>query len=216
MAFVPGLKRTELTRLLTTRRLPIPGEIMVKEGDIVDASTIIAKTVVSGNRQTINVSYLLGRSGIDVRPFMHKKEGDLVESGEIIASRIYNKYILFGRTESICRAPSQGLIDYVFLDGRIVFAEPTPVEINAFVPGKVKTLLPNEGAIIETLGAYIQGIFGYGGVNYGELIVVSKSPEEPLTAEQIESKFSGKIIVGGAIVEREALDKAAKVGAKSR
>jgi len=214
MAFVPGLKRTEHTRLLTTRRLPIPGEVLVKEGDTVDATTNIAKTIVPGNRQIINVGYLLGRSGINVRPFMHKKEGDLIESGEIIASRIYNKYILFGRTKSICRAPSRGLIDYIFLDGRIVFAEPTPVEISAFVPGTVTTILPNEGAIIETLGAYIQGIFGFGGVNYGELIVLSESPEDTLTAEQIGTKFSGKIIVGGALVEGEALEKAAKVGVK--
>jgi len=214
MAYTPSLKKTELYRVVKTRRLPIKGDVLVKEGDKVAATTVVAKTNVPGDRQLVNVSYDLGRTGIDVKPYMHKNVGDIVEAGEVIASRRYKRFLFFGLTEKICCAPIQGIIDYIFGDGRVVFAEPTPVELNAYIPGAVTKVLPKEGAVIETLGGYIQGIFGIGGETYGELMVVAESPEDILTAEKIRAECAEKILVGGALVEGKALQKAVEVGVK--
>ena len=214
MAYTPSLKKTELYRVVKTRRLPIKGDVLVKEGDKVAATTVVAKTNVPGDRQLVNVSYDLGRTGIDVKPYMHKNVGDIVEAGEVIASRRYKRFLFFGLTEKICCAPIQGIIEYIFGDGRVVFAEPTPVELNAYIPGAVTKVLPKEGAVIETLGGYIQGIFGIGGETYGELMVVAESPEDILTAEKIRAECAEKILVGGALVEGKALQKAVEVGVK--
>jgi hypothetical protein len=68
--------------------------------------------------------------------------------------------------------------------------------------------------VVETKGAFIQGIFGVGGESHGTLCVVASSPDAPLSAEDIGDELSGKILVGGSIVTSSALRRAAEVGVK--
>lgn len=212
MAFVSGLKQYELQTILKVRKLPIQGEVLVKKGETVTAHTPIARAFVPGNRQIINLGYHLGRTGIDVKLFMYKNQGDYIEAGELIASRKYLKYILFGKREKQFYAPKHGLIEYIFGDGRLVISEPISVELDAYIPGKVKNILENEGAIIETTGGYIQGIFGIGGETYGNLHILTESRDDIITSGSIMPDMAGKIIVGGALVQKEALQKAVEVG----
>jgi hypothetical protein len=60
----------------------------------------------------------------------------------------------------------------------------------------------------------IQGIFGIGGETHGYLMILSKSEDEALTANQITEECAGKIVVGGSIVDRQTLEKAVKLGVK--
>jgi hypothetical protein len=99
--------------------------------------------------------------------------------------------------------------------GRVLIrTSPIPVEVKAYVKGEVVKVLPKEGAEVETIAAYIQGIFGFGGEISGELIMIAKSPEEPLDKDQINPEHKGKIVVGGSIVTSEALKRAVEVGVK--
>jgi len=58
-AYTPGLKVTRKTILRKERRLPLPGEVVVKVGDKVSAETVVARTELPGNVQPINVAGLL-------------------------------------------------------------------------------------------------------------------------------------------------------------
>jgi hypothetical protein len=66
--------------------------------------------------------------------------------------------------------------------------------------------------VVETKAAFIQGIFGFGGENHGELAVVVDSPNKILTEDLIGPEHKGKIIVGGSAVTSGAYNKAAELG----
>jgi hypothetical protein len=85
--------------------------------------------------------------------------------------------------------------------------------VNAYVQGRVVKVLPQEGAVIETQGALIQGIFGVGGERRGTLRVLVNDPGETLTAQHIPDDVAGQILVGGAAVEADAITRAAERGA---
>jgi len=143
---------------------------------------------------------------------MLKQQGEQVAKDEIIAS---TKGI-FGLFKSQSRAPTDGVIESISeITGQITIREkPIPVEINAYVDGKVVEILPAEGVVVETYASFIQGIFGVGGEVIGELAIAVDSPDDILTADLIDQKFSDKIIVGGSKVTSDALQKAVSLGVK--
>jgi hypothetical protein len=211
-AYTPGLKVKRATILRKTRRLPIKGKTLVKEGDTVSFDTLVAETQLSGNIHVVEVAAILGVEPEDIRRYILKKEGDPVEKGDVIA--IYKSF--FGLFKTICKSPEKGTIEYISdITGRVIVREPpVPINIKAYIPGTVVKVLPNEGAIIETQAAFIQGIYGIGGETYGEIMVSAKNPKEILTAKEIDESCSGKVIVGGSLVTGGALKKAVGVGAK--
>jgi len=217
MAYTPGLKRKGFYVIRKIRRLPILGEVLVKKGDSVSYDTIVAKASVPGKVETLNAGPFLGvepdrTKVLDLSKYMLKKEGDLVEKDEIVAR---NRYF-FGLVDKICRAPVKGTVEVISkTTGQILFRlPPVPLVINAYIPGTVVDVHPNEGATIETSGAYIQGIFGVGGETHGELMVIAKSYDDVLTSDQIGPECKGKVLVGGSLVEAAALHRAVEVGVK--
>ena len=82
------------------------------------------------------------------------------------------------------------------------------------MPGRIVKLIPRYGAIVETRGALVQGIFGVGGETRGEIKVIVDSPREEVTESHINANCAGKIIIGGASISLEALRKAVKIGVK--
>jgi len=55
-AYTPGLKVKREVTVSKTRLLPIPGEVLVKEGDIVDFDTIVARAEVPGKPNIVKAS----------------------------------------------------------------------------------------------------------------------------------------------------------------
>jgi len=211
-AYSPGLKVKRAIRIRKTRRLPILGKVLVKEGDTVDFSTIVAETMIPGDPNILNVAAELGILEADLDNYMKKKVGDEVKKGEPIAGFS----ALFGLWKKFFYSPIDGFIESVSsVSGQVIIrAKPVPLSLNAYIPGKIVQTLENEGAIIETNAAFIQGIFGIGGETHGELRVATEDPSEKLTQNFIEEGDKGKVIVGGSLIEKEALDRALKVGVK--
>jgi len=211
-AYTPGLKVKKGITVSKTRLLPIPGEVLVEKGDTVDFDTIVARTSVPGKPTIIKAYQLLNVTPEDLPSLMIKKIGDPVEENEVIA-----KYTPFwGLIKRFARSPTKGTIEAVSdVTGRVVVREPpTPVEINAYIPGKVSEVLPERGVVIETHAVFFQGIFGVGGERHGELKMVADSPANVLTAEEIMPEYRGKIIVGGSLATLEALRKAVELNVK--
>ena len=74
--------------------------------------------------------------------------------------------------------------------------------------GRVVETIPEEGVLIETDAAFIQGIFGIGGESRGELVIISDTREDEITPEQITPELAGKVVVGGSFISLEAYQKA--------
>jgi len=211
-AYTPGLKRKELSLIRKERKLPMRGKVLVKEGDVISHDTMLAVTNVPGDPHLINLAYELDALPEDVGTYMLKKKGDFVKKNE----RIAFKQSFFGLLKRDIRSPADGtLLFFSDVTGQaIIEGLPVQVEIDAYIPGTVVEVMPSEGAIVETYGALIQGIFGIGGETHGELMMAVKNPEDILTPEQISAEYSGKVIVGGSLITVAAIRKAVEQGVK--
>ncbi|MCX7918838.1 MAG: hypothetical protein N3A72_04355 [bacterium] len=209
-AYTPGLQVMERTVVTKTRTLPIPGEVLVKPGDIVKAETIIARTELPNEVLAVNVVNQLSIAPEDIHEYMLKKEGDSVQEGEPIAE---NKPIIKWFKTTV-KSPITGTVESIsHITGQVLLRKPPRhVELLSYLDGEVKEIIPGLGAEIVTEATFIQGIFGIGGERAGILQTVVNSPDEPLTIDKLHPELQGKIIVGGSFIDGKTLKKAIEFG----
>jgi hypothetical protein len=211
-AYTPGLRLAEKLQIRKSRNLPLPGDVIVKKGNTVKYDDIVARTNLPGKVHAVNVVNRLAILPTDLRKNMLKKEGDSVVKDEPIAET--SPFIKMFK--SICLSPITGIIESISdITGQVLLREPPkPVQITAYVDGKVVETIENEGVIIETNATFIQGIFGIGGETTGELQIVVNSPDDIVKPEDIKEVHRGKIIAGGSIIYSDAIKKALDTGVK--
>ena len=209
-AYTPGLKIKRAVRVQKLRRLPMLGKVFVQVGDEVDFRTMVAEMMVPGDPTVITAALKLGIQKEDLRDYMKKKEGDQIKLGEQIAG--YNAF--FGLMKNWILSPIDGYVETISdISGQIILREnPVSVTVDSYIRGKVVEVFDGEGATIETNGAFIQGILGVGGETHGEIKVVVNNPNTHLMEDLITKECKGKILIGGALVTKEALLKAVEVG----
>ncbi len=209
-AYTPGLTVTEQITVRKRRLLPIPGTVMVKQGNRVAADTVVAQTELPGKVHSVNVANLLGAAPDEIREYLIKKEGEAVHRDEVIAEN--KPFIKWLKTE--VRSPIQGKIDTVStVTGQVLLREPPRrLELLAYMDGTVVEMHPAQGVTIETSCTLVQGIFGVGGEAWGEVRMAVTSPDETLTADKLTSDMRGKIVVGGSFLGAEALTRARDLG----
>ena len=205
-SYTPGLKVLKKTVFKKERILPLKGDVLVKEGDSLNPDTIVASTNLPGNVQMLKVSNILNIDPKDVVEALKVKEGQDIKKGDLIAETSG----IFGMFKSSVESPVDGTIESISQStGRVVLREaPIPVEVDAYVRGKVDEVVENEGIVLSSNAAFIQGIFGIAGEKRGDLVLVSSSPSEELKADQITSDMKGKILIGGSFLSLEAYKKA--------
>ncbi len=211
-AYTPGLTVSAHAVISKTRRLPLKGDVLVGEGDAVTSDTVVARALLPGLMQTVRVASALGVEASDVAATLRVAIGDSVKKGQLIAE---TKGFL-GLFRSECKASATGTVELISpVSGNVGIREaPTPVEISAYLPGKIARVLPGEGVVIEAHGAFIQGIFGVGGERRAPLVRVSASPDDPLTEADITPELAGKVIIGGSNISGAALRKADALGVR--
>ena len=212
-SYTPGLKVTAFATVRRERKLPLAGTVLVKVGDTVGAETIVARTELPGNVQTVNIANVLGVLPEDIQEVLTKPVGSPVAKGETFAeSRSF-----FGLFRSKCASPIDGTLENVStVTGQALLREaPIPVEVDAYVDGVVVEVYPGQGVTVETRGSFIQGIFGIGGETSGPLRVLASSPSETLTEAKITEAHRGCVIVGGAHVTTPTLRHAVRLGVKA-
>jgi hypothetical protein len=209
-AYTPGLRVTERAVLRRERRLPLRGTVTVTPGTRVEAHTVVARTELPGNVQTLNVAARLSIDPAKVPGALLKPLGSAVEVGEVVA----RGRSLFGLLTQSAIAPVAGTIESVSaVTGQLILREPPlPVEVNAYVRGLVAEVIPGEGVVIETEATFIQGIFGVGGETHGEIVVVAEAPDQELSGERLSEAHRGKVVIGGAYVSYETLMRARALG----
>jgi len=213
-AYTPGLRVTRATIFRKERVLPLKGQVIVKVGDQLTSEVVVARTVLPGKVELINAVHLLGCEKEEVHELMAKKEGDAVRKGEVIAQTKPLFGLKFLQTK--VKSPIDGTVEKISeITGQVLLREPPqPVQICAYIDGKVVEIIPNEGVVMETICTFIQGIFGVGGETWGEIKVIASSPKEILKADKITPDVKGKIIIGGSLITYEGFEAALKNGAK--
>ena len=211
-AYTPGLRITPYTYIRRVRSLPLKGEILVNKGEHVNFDTVVARCCIEGMPHIVKVAELLNIDTEETMRYLLKKKGDHVRRGEVIA-----RYrALFGLINKTVVAEVDGFVENINeITGHVTIREPSKfLELTAYIKGTVDEVIPNEAAVIGTYGAFIQGIIGFAGENFGELRIAVSNPQEVLEASMITESDAGKIVVGGSLVTYEALEKASKVKVK--
>ena len=209
-AYTPGLKVLHHAKVEKNRRLPIKGEITKQVGDLLKPEDVVAKTDLPGNVQMLKVANVLNIGPADVPNVMLIGEGDKVNKGQMIAETEG----LFGFFKSNVISPIDGTVESISdVTGQIVMREaPIPVEVDAYMSGIVKEIIPDEGVIVEADAAFIQGIFGIGGESRGDMIVLVDDREAELAPELLDESHKGKIVVGGSFISLDTYKKALSLG----
>lgn len=210
-AYTPGLQVVERMVLRKERRLPLKGQVIVKQGDDVKSSDIVAKTELPGNPELVNIANKLGIEAKEVPGSMKVNMGDKVKKDDIIAS----SRSFFGLFKNTAVSPITGTVEHVSdTTGKVLVRSPAiPVEVSAYIDGKIVEVMPEEGVVVESFGTYIQGIFGIGGEMVGELVMLADSPDTIVDSSYIKDSHRGKVVVGGSMVDYDTINSAIKAGA---
>ncbi|MDZ4755752.1 MAG: hypothetical protein SGJ11_14805 [Phycisphaerae bacterium] len=209
-AYTPGLKVTPRTLHRVRRSLPIHGDVLVNVGDSVEPTQVVARTFTEGDITPINLANLLGVPAAEVPEAMLKQKGSTVTQGELIA----RTKGIFGMFKKEAVSPASGTIESISgQTGQLILrGAQQPVDVLAFLAGRVVEVLPHEGAIIESEAMFVQGIFGIGGEAFGPIRVACTKPEQRLDANLILPDMKGAVVIGGARMTVEAIRKAKDIG----
>ncbi len=193
------------------RVLPIKGEVLVEKGDKVKAQQVVAQTFMPGDVEPVNLANLLSMPPGDVKECVLKQVGDLVNEGDPLA----RTKGVFGLFKNTCVSRYEGTVETISdVTGQMIIrGAPIPVEVQAYLSGVVVETIPDEGVVIEADVSFVQGIFGVGGEQYGEIRMAAVSHEQELMADMITKDMKGCVVIGGGRVWHEAIERAIDVGA---
>jgi hypothetical protein len=208
--YTPGLCVAEHATVRKHRRLPIAGTVLVRPGEKVHAEDVVARAELPGDVAAVNVANALGVAPQEVERYMLKKAGDPAALDEVIAeTRPLIKWF-----RSAARSPIAGSVESISrITGQVMIrAAPKPVDVSAYVDGTVVEVQPGEGAVVETAGALVQGIFGVGGETCGEVALAAGGPDAVIGPGDLGEDLAGKIVVAGALVTSAVCRRAAEIG----
>ncbi|MDY6877024.1 MAG: hypothetical protein SWK90_12585 [Chloroflexota bacterium] len=192
---------TPLTNVRRERVLPVPGEVLVRVGERVEPTQVVARADLLADFRILPVARLLGVSDSRIKRYMRVNLGEEVQQGQVIAARRG----LFGRS---VKSPIAGVMT-ARGGGRILIeAQPTRFELRAYIYGTVSNVLEHYGIVVETVGAIVQGVWGTGGESLGVLKCVTQGPDKPLRAKAIDPSCHGAILVGGTGLNEAAIERA--------
>ncbi len=209
-SYTPGLTVTELTTVRRRRLLPLAGAVLVGEGEQVRADQPVARAELPGKVYPLNLANQLGVAPNEITDYLAKKPGEAVRKDEILAE---NKPIIkWFKTE--IRSPVTGTVEsYSTVTGQVLLREPPRIlDVRAYIDGTVVEILPRQGVVVETVCSLVQGIFGIGGETRGEITMGVTGPDRDLTPADVTPAMQGKIVVGGAFLSADTMQRAKEVG----
>lgn len=188
-----------MTLIRRERILPVSGRVLVRKGQIVRVGDVIAEAKLPLPHLMLDIAHGLGMNIADLEQHLQCRVGQRVSEGDVIAGPV-------GWPKRLMRAPKPGRV-VAIRNGKLwLELESQPIQILAGFPGIVDTLIPERGAIIEAVGALIQGVWGNGQAASGQLIQLLMRPEDILTPDRINEDHKGKVILGGFCNDTKVLD----------
>lgn len=145
-----------------------------------------------------------------LRMFTDVNEGDYVHEGQVLASALNLT------TMDYAYAPMSGVVEKICTKtGTITIVRPIkPAQVVGHIAGRVTELVPDQGAVVEATGSYLEGIFGIGGERHGEIVLASDGPGEVLDEAGVLPDHKGKVLLAGGLVTLEALQKMRALGVR--
>ena len=211
-SYTPGLKVLKNSKVVKDRLLPLKGEVHSDLNDSVNSDTVVASTKIPGNVQMLNMVNKLNIDASQISDYMLVNLNENIKKDQIIAKN----QGFFGMFKSEVKSPIDGKISSISnVTGQVVISEdPIPVEVDAYIPGKIKNIYKEEGVRINSNGTFIQGIIGIGGEKQGIIKFLVDNPKQRIDSSYINSDLKDLIIVSGSFVDYDFYKKAKENGVR--
>ena len=191
-----------LTSIVRERLLPVSGTVLARLNQKVSSTDVIAETNWAREHVLLDVARILRVTpNVAERLVKCKVDDHITASTEIAVGKG-----LFPRS---VRAPREGRV--VAVGGGQVLMEvgESKIELRAGIPGTIIEIIPNRGAVIQTAGALVQGIWGNGRIDSGSLVNIAEKPDSVLTAGRLDVSLRGSILLAVMVKDAETLQTAA-------
>ena len=188
-----------VTHIQRARRLPSNGRVLVRTTQKVNGTDVIAESHQEGKHVLVNVRRALGLASTkDTESLIERKVGEKIQKGDVIARA--GKFL-----PKVVRSPEDGEI-VAINNGQVLLEVDSKVyQLKAGFSGNVIQLLPDRGAIIETHGVLVQGIWGNNQIDQGVMLVLAQTADESLKRDRLDVSMRGAVILGGNCADAEAL-----------
>lgn len=187
-----------------SRRLSVVGEVLTPVGLDVNAVQVVARSAELSGFQIIQASEHLKIVPEKLANYLLVEAGTVVQKG----TPLIRKPGLFGRSK-IYRSPVNGYLNQI-IDGCLVIQYTNEVtELRAGLPGRVVSIIPERGVVIEATGAVVQAIWDSGKDGYGRLVAVTQTPADGLPAGLAGGQVRATVLVAGIatdLAEMQALE----------
>jgi hypothetical protein len=191
-----------ITTIRRERLLPVNGRIVVRKGQKVSATDVVAEAKLSQEHMLLDIARSLGVPAKEADQNLKCKAGDAVAQGDILAGPV-------GFAQRVVRAPKNGQV-IVAGEGQILLEmEGGAFELKAGIPGIVAELIGDRGVLIETSGAVVQGVWGNGRIDFGLLNVLARTADDLLKPDRLDVSLRGSVLLGGYCEDPQVLKTAA-------
>jgi hypothetical protein len=214
-AYTPGLEVSEFAEVIKRRELPLPGKALVAAGARVEATTEVLAADLPGELDIVRIADRLGLEADQVLGGMKVTVGQDVKRGDVLCEI----KSFFGWFSSAVKAPCSGTVEFFTeSNAHLGLRQPSkPLKIRAYVAGTVEEVEEGKAVSIRAEGAFFQGVFGVGGETLGEIFVLDCPADGEVTEEMLKKSaemLEGKILIGGKNFTIDALQHAARSGAR--
>ncbi len=194
-----------LIQIRRNRSLPVPGTVLVRIGQKVTTNEVIAETEMPSQFHYVDVMRSFGLSTPNqAEQLINRKVGDQVDKNDILAET-------GGMFSRIIRSPRAGTILSIRNGQMLVETEKYKITINAGFNGKVVELIKDHGAVVETNGVLIQGMWGNGKTGFGQLHIDEHQLDVELESSSLGIQNKGMVVCAGYCSNPELIEAAANL-----
>jgi hypothetical protein len=192
-----------LTHIRRARLLPENGRVVVRAGQKVNATDVVAESPQQSRHVLVDVRNGLRLSRKDaLENYMDRQVGDRLQEGDVIGEA-------GGLFKRIVRSPVDGEI-VAITGGRVLIEVPdVPYTLQAGITGVVTEIIPERGVIIDADGALVQGVWGNGIIDLGVLLSLIRSPEDSITRDRLDVSMRGAVVLAGYCENADVIHAAA-------
>ena len=195
------------TSIKRERVLPVAGHVLVRRMQKVSPADVIVVAPLVPQFILLDIAQGLNVNPARADELLQRAAGEDLVQGDVIAGPV-------GMFQRVVRAPQAGVVKMAG-EGKVLFEISSPeYELQAGMEGTITNIIPERGAIIETKGSLIQGVWGNGKITYGVVQVTSNEMLQELVVEQLNIGYRGAIISAGFCRQPEVLEAAGIVPIK--
>jgi hypothetical protein len=207
VALAPVHHILPLATIIRERRLPIKGNVHVHVGQKVNPADIVADGAWSREHIFLDVARILGISVAAADRLIRLKVGDDVPAGFVVARG-------GGLLPRTVKVPGTGHVVSASAGQVLIEGGESRLELRAGLSGIVREVIQDRGAVIETTGALVQGIWGNGRIDNGVMINLAEKPDSLLPPSRLDMSMRGSILMGGQVRDPDTLRNAAEVAVR--